>query len=96
MNNSFWGKLLDILTDGKHLFFVLAIALSSFIIYYFGIVPQYNRYLVACFVVFSLLFSVQLVISIFCWTVNIILKHRSVESLVNDPYCLKVLLKLES
>ncbi len=41
--------------------------------------------------VFSLLFSVQLVISIFYWTVNIILKHRSVGSLVNDPYCLKVL-----
>ena len=32
-----------------------------------------------------------MVISIFYWTVNIILKHRSVESLVNDPYCLKVL-----
>lgn len=91
MNNSFLGKLLDILTDGKHLFFTFAVALSSFIIYYFGLVPQYNRYLVACSVAFSLLFFVQMVISIFYWTVNIILKHRSVESLVNDPYCLKVL-----
>ena len=91
MNNSFWDKLLEILTDGKHLFFVFAIALSLFIIYYFGFIPQYNRYLVAFLVVFSLLFFVQLVISIFNWMVNIILKHRNVESLVNDPYCLKVL-----
>ena len=94
MNNSFWGKLLDILTDGKHLFFTFAVALSSFIIYYFGLLPQYNRYLVACSVAFSLLFFVQIVISVFYWTVNIILKHRNVENLVNDSYCLEVLCDL--
>ncbi|MEK1378605.1 hypothetical protein HCZ00_01775 [Limosilactobacillus fermentum] len=94
MNNPFWGKLLDILTDGKHLFFTFAVALSSFIIYYFGLVPQYNRYLVACSVACSLLFFVQIVISVFYWTVNIILKHRSVENLVNDSYCLEVLYNL--
>ncbi|RND34324.1 hypothetical protein [Lacticaseibacillus paracasei] len=91
MKESFWGKLLGILTDGKHLFFTFAVALSSFIIYHFGLLPQYNRYLVVCSVTFSLLLFVEIVISVFYWTVNIILKHRSVENLVNDSYCLKVL-----
>lgn len=98
MNNYFWGKLLDILTDGKHPFFTFAVALSSFIIYYFGLVPQYNRYLVACCVAFSLLSFVQIVIIFFGWIENIILKHRRVElkhriveSLVNDSYCFNVL-----
>lgn len=94
MNNSFWGKLLDILTDGKHLFFVFAVALSSVIIYYFGLLPQYNRYLVACSVVCSLLLLVQIVISVFYWIVSIILRNKNVEDLLNDPYCLKVLYDL--
>ncbi|WP_455390347.1 hypothetical protein [Lactiplantibacillus pentosus] len=94
MNNSFWGKLLDILTDGKHLFFVFAVALSSFTIYYFGLLPQYNRYLVACSVACSLLLLVQIVISVFYWIVSIILRNKNVEDLVNDPYCLNVLYDL--
>ncbi len=94
MNNSFWGKLLDVLTDGKHLFFVFAVALSSFIIYYFGFIPQYNGYLVACSVAFSLLFLVQVVISAFYWIARIILRNKFVEGLVDDPSCLKVLCNL--
>nr|WP_172685949.1 hypothetical protein [Lactiplantibacillus plantarum]AIY68683.1 hypothetical protein [Lactiplantibacillus plantarum] len=94
MNNSFWGKLLDILTDGKHLFFVFAVALSSFTIYCFGLLPQYNCYLVACSVACSLLLLVQIVISVFYWIVSIVLRNKNVEDLVNDPSCLKVLYDL--
>jgi hypothetical protein len=87
MNNSFWGKVLDVLIDGKHLFFVFVVALSSFIIYYFGFVPQYNSYLVAFSVVFSFLFFGQLVISAIRW---IVFKCK-LNKIVDDPWCLKAL-----
>lgn len=90
MNNSFWGKVLDILTDVKYLFFIFVVALSSLIIYHFGFVPQYNSYLVASSVAFSLLFLVQIVIGVFYKNKRI----KRIKGLVDDPYCLKVLYDL--
>ena len=87
MNDSFWGKLLDILTDGNHLFFVFIMALGLFIIYYFGILPRYNRCFVAFSVVFSLLFFGQLVISAIRWIVS----KCKLNKIVDDPCCLKAL-----
>lgn len=99
MNNSFWSRVWDTLIDRKYLYVVFTLALCSLIAYHFGLLPQYNPWLLVCFLVFSVLFLIQLLISAFYFMVNVLADrslNKDVERLVDDPFCSKVLCNLYS
>lgn len=94
MNNFPWSRVWDTLINRKYLFVVFTVALCSFIVYYFGLLPQYNSWLLVCSLSFSVLFFVRLFISAFHFMANIFANHslnKSVEHLVDDPLCFKIL-----